>query len=106
MTQLGNLLSAASTVAERAETLPSVAGAGDDASQKDVAAEFEALLVSLLLKEMRQTAGGDGLFAGESSDIYGGLFDLYLGQHIAESGGLGISRMVETYLSGVETQNE
>lgn len=103
MTPLGNLLSAASTVAERAESLPDRAGFGDEASQKAVAAEFEALFVSLMLKEMRQTVGGDGLFAGESSDVYGGLFDLYLGQHIAQNGGLGIKDMVETYLSGVET---
>jgi flagellar protein FlgJ len=106
MTAIGNLLSAASTTAERAETLADLAGAGDDASRKAVAAEFEALFVSLLLKEMRQTVGGDGLFPGESSDVYGGLFDLYLGKHVAHHCGLGIERMVATYLSRAKPDNE
>lgn len=106
MTDLSSLLSSASTVPDRANMLPGIEGPLDAASRKAVAAEFEGLLTSLMLKEMRQTVGGDGLFSGESSDVYGGLFDLYLGQHIAQNGGLGIARMVETYLSGVQTDNE
>lgn len=54
-----------------------------------VAADFEGLFVSQLLKEMRSTLE-DGLFAGEGSDAYGGLFDMYLSQHISETGGLGV----------------
>jgi len=104
MTELGSLFSTASAAADRADTLSGIAKPGDVGSHKAVAAEFEALFVSLMLKKMRQTVGGDGLFGGESSDVYGGLFDLYLGQHIAQAGGLGIERMVETYLAGIETE--
>jgi len=50
MTPICNMLSATSTVGERAKTLANVTTAGDDASQKAVAAEFEALFMSLLLK--------------------------------------------------------
>ena len=60
---------------------------------------FESLFLSMLLKEMRQSLGEEGLFAGDTNDVHGGLFDLYLGKHLAESGGVGladaISRMIQ-----------
>ena len=65
-------------------------------SSRDVAQEMEGLFTTLLLKQMRQAGGEEGLFAGESSDTLGGMFDLYLGQHIAESGGLGLAASIET----------
>ena len=59
------------------------------ATSEQVASDFEGLFVSQLLKEMRSTLE-DGLFEGEGSDAYGGLFDMYLSQHISQNGGLGI----------------
>jgi flagellar protein FlgJ len=59
-------------------------------------------LISLLLKEMRQTTAGEGLFGGEASDTYGSLFDLYLSQHLADAGGLGLQPLVDTYLETVQ----
>jgi Rod binding domain-containing protein len=47
------------------------------------------MFVSMLLKEMRSTLEG-GLFGEEKSDTYGALFDMHLGQHLADSGALGI----------------
>lgn len=61
--------------------------------------QVESLFVSLLLKEMRQSGSSEGLFPGDSSDTLGGLFDLYLGQFITESGGIGLSATVEDALS-------
>jgi len=62
----------------------------------DVAArEMEGLFVSLLLKEMRQTSSEGGMFPGDSSDTFGGMFDLYLGKYIAESGGIGLADSIE-----------
>ena len=57
--------------------------------QEELAAQFEGMFVSMLLKEMRSTLES-GLFGGENSDTYGALFDMYLGQHLADSGALGI----------------
>ncbi len=62
-------------------------------AMEHVAAEFESVFMSLLIKEMRETTE-DGLFAGEASDSYGALFDLYLGQHMADAGGIGIKQML------------
>ena len=64
---------------------------------------MEGLFASLLLKEMRSSGGEGGLFGGDSSDVMGGMFDQYMGQAIADAGGLGI----RDYLSAhVRTSNE
>ncbi len=65
------------------------------------AKDFEATFLSLLLKEMRQTLdteGGGGLFAGDTGDVQGGLFDLYLGKHLADAGGVGFAPAIERQL--------
>ena len=78
----------------QADTLSKVSSASD--ASIDVAArEVEGLFVSMLLKQMRQSGSEDGMFAGESSDTLGGMFDLYLGKYIAESGGIGLADSIE-----------
>jgi Rod binding domain-containing protein len=62
------------------------------------AAGFESVLLSLLVKEMRQTLEPNTLFGQDSGDICGGLFDFYLGQHLARSGGVGIAAMIRKQL--------
>ncbi len=71
-------------------------------AMKKIGQEFESIFFSLMLKEMRQSVSIDedgGLFAGESSDTFGGMFDLFLGQHLASSSTLGIGQMLEQYRS-------
>ena len=62
--------------------------------------EFEAVFVSLLLKEMRNTldTGEGGLFGSEKSDTFGGMFDQFMGQHLAEASPLGIADAIKSYL--------
>ena len=55
-----------------------------------VARQVEGLFASLLLKEMRGSSEEGGLFGGDSSDVLGGMFDQYMGQAIADAGGLGL----------------
>jgi flagellar protein FlgJ len=64
-----------------------------EARLKDTAKEMEATFLSMLLKEMRQTLDedGGGFFPGDTGDVLGGLFDLYLGRHMADSGGIGMA---------------
>ena len=40
-----------------------------------------------------------GLFGSESSDTYGGMFDMFMSQAMAEGGQLGIGKAVEQYLN-------
>ena len=73
--------------------LPSVPAAIDfpsTASPDAVARQVEGLFASLLLKEMRGDSREGGLFGGDSSDVLGGMFDQYMGQSIADAGGLGL----------------
>jgi flagellar protein FlgJ len=69
-----------------------VKGAGD-AKVKEMATEMEATFLGMLLKEMRQTLDEKegGLFPGDTADVHGGLFDLYLSRHLADSGGIGLA---------------
>jgi peptidoglycan hydrolase FlgJ len=65
-----------------------------DAKLINAAKEMEATFLSMLLKEMRQTLDqeeGGGLFPGDSGDVQGGLFDLYMSKHLADSGGVGMA---------------
>ena len=76
---------------------------GDTTSRKieKVGQDFEAIFFSMMLKEMRNSISIDeegGLFAGEGSDTYGGLFDTFLGQHLASSNQLGIAQSIQSYL--------
>jgi flagellar protein FlgJ len=82
----------------RIDELAARAGAPLAGSDADLGAQFESLFVSLMLKEMRQTVSEDGLFAGDASDTYGGLFDMFLGQHMAQGSPLGIGRLIEAQL--------
>ncbi|APZ90933.1 rod-binding protein [Fuerstiella marisgermanici] len=77
----------------------SEANRADDKAAK-VAKEFEALFVSMMLKSMRQSMSED-MFAGDKSDTFGGMFDSFMGEHIAESGGIGMAKMIQsTGISG------
>ena len=62
---------------------------------EEVASQFEGAFVSMLLKEMRSTLEG-GLFGEESSDTYGAMFDMYLGQHLSDTNALGIRDLLMT----------
>ena len=67
------------------------------------ASEFESVFLSLMLKEMRNTLDSDegGLFGGDGSDTYGGMFDMFMGQHLSESRPLGIGDTIKAHLEGV-----
>ncbi len=80
------------------EALAAQAHPGDSRSAAAVATGFESLFLAQLIKEMRQTLEPGTLFGSDSGDINGGLFDLYLGQHLAQAGGMGIAAMVKQQL--------
>ncbi len=62
--------------------------------------EMESLFISMMLKTMRQTEGGEGLFPGDKSDTFGGMFDTYMSDHLSGQGGLGLSSMLEKGIRG------
>lgn len=83
---------AASAAAHLDAAGATVRQATDAARVRQAATEFEANFLGMLLKQMRDTLEPDGgLFPGDTADVQGGLFDLYLGRHLAESGGVGMA---------------
>lgn len=71
-------------------SVPSPVEFSSTASPDAVARQVEGLFASLLLKELRGNGTEGGLFGGDSSDVLGGMFDQYMGQSIADAGGLGL----------------
>lgn len=67
-------------------------------SVRDMAKEFEAMFLSLLLKQMRQGLEPGGLFPGDTGDVQGGLFDQYMSNHLADAGGVGLAAALERQL--------
>ncbi len=71
------------------------------AQVKEAADQFEAVFTSLLLKQLRSTISEEGgLFQGDSSDSYGAMFDMFLGEQMSKNRSLGVGDMVEEYLNG------
>lgn len=68
------------------------------------AREFESVFVSMMLKTMRQSMSKD-MFAGDDSDTFGGMFDAFMGQHIAENGGIGLAKFFDEAGMAAGTNN-
>ena len=67
-------------------------------SLKDAAQGFESVFLSMLLKEMRKTLEPGSLFGKDSSDVYGGMFDQFMSQHLAQGKGMGLAQALLTQL--------
>jgi len=61
----------------------------------NVAQDFESVFASMMLKEMRQTLEPGTMFGSDSGDVYGGLFDRFLGEQMTKGTGLGMAGMVQ-----------
>ena len=60
----------------------------DAADLESVARDMEGLFMTVLVKELRKTIPGKGLFGeGPGSEVYEGFFDQALGQALAEGPG-------------------
>jgi len=81
-------------------TLKRQAKAGDPASNKAVAKQFEALFLQMVLKSMRDATPHEGLFNNEQTQMYQSLLDQQLGQVLGGSHrGTGLAAMIEAQLA-------
>lgn len=76
------------------------------AQDQRVAAEFESVLLSMLVSTMRKSSLGEGLFPGDKSDTFGGLFDMMVAGQMSESGGIGVRTMVSEWLEQQQQQQQ
>ena len=68
-----------------------------------MAKDFEALFLSQIIKGMRQSLEPGSMFAGDSGDVQGGLFDQYMGKHLAEAGGVGLAATIKRQMAQRES---
>jgi Rod binding domain-containing protein len=76
-----------------------------DEKKKQVAKDFESVLLDKLLDEMKNSITDWGLEKDAASKQTEGIFWLYLGRDIANNGGLGLWKDIYKYLSNVEQTN-
>ncbi len=62
--------------------------------QEEAFQQLEAVFVSMLIKELRTAGLEEGLFAGDSSDTFGGMFDSFMGDELARVGGIGLQSLL------------
>jgi Rod binding domain-containing protein len=73
--------------------------------KKQVAKDFESVLLDKLLGEMKNSITDWGLEKDAASKQTEGIFWLYLGRDIANNGGLGLWKKIYQYLSDIEPTN-
>ncbi|MFP4079851.1 MAG: flagellar assembly peptidoglycan hydrolase FlgJ [Ectothiorhodospira sp.] len=78
----------------RARTQRHEAGASDQ-----VARQFEALFIQMMLKSMRQAAPAEGIFNNEQTRMYQGLFDQQIALEMSQGEGIGLRDQVMRELS-------
>lgn len=73
---------------------PPSASLRQEKARTETAKDFEAMFLSMMLKDMRQTLEPDSLFANDSGDVLGGLFDQVMSKHLADVGGVGLAATI------------
>ena len=82
-------------------TLRAEATKNPNAALEDVAAQFESIFLQQMLKSMRDATMKSDLFDSSQMDTYQSMADQQLAVSLAESGGIGLARMmVEQMQSG------
>ncbi len=71
-----------------------------DGALEETARQFEALMMQMMLKSMRQASPGGGLGESDQSLFYRDLYDQQLAIHLAKRGGLGLSEVIQRQLGG------
>lgn len=89
--------------AERARQLQRQSNSGGALSEKQrlqakkVSQDFEALMVGMMMKSMRETVGKDKLTGGgHGEEVYSSMLDQeYAAASVKRGGGLGLAKLIE-----------
>jgi len=74
--------------------------------KEQAAKDFESVLISKLLDEMKNTIGDWGFDKDGASKQIQGIFWLYLSRHLANSGGLGLWKDIYRTLTNPDQTNK
>ncbi|MEQ8767279.1 MAG: rod-binding protein [Planctomycetota bacterium] len=96
---LDSIASARSTATGNASPKPAPLGESEREERFQeilkAARQLESYFTSQIVQKMRSSLPGEGLFGGGAgSNVFEGLFDQALGEHLAESGRLGLAEMI------------
>ena len=69
------------------------------AAIKAASQQFEALLLQMMLKSMREALPGDPLFGGQEQDLYQDLFDKQVSMSMAHTGTVGLADIIAKQLT-------
>lgn len=72
----------------------------DPEAVREVADQFEALFVQMMLKSMRDATEKGGLFDNDQSELYQGMFDKQISMEFTGGKGIGFSDMLVNQLGG------
>jgi flagellar protein FlgJ len=97
-TQTGAALNGLAADARSLEKLKRAARDDPRTAVKQVATQFEALFMQMVLKSMREASPKSGLFDSSEQDMYTGMLDQQLSQQVA-TGGTGLSDVIARQLS-------
>ena len=81
------------------------AASASEEKKKQVAKDFESVLLSKLLDEMSKSIGNWGFEKDGASKQVQGIFWLYLARDIANNGGMGLWKDIYKSLSGSDQTN-
>ena len=73
--------------------------------RKQIAKDFESVLISKMLDEMKNTIGNWGFEKDGPSNQVQGIFWLYLARDIGSNGGIGLWKDIHQFLTNAEKAN-
>ncbi len=72
----------------------------DPQALREVAGQFEALFLQMMLKSMRDASLGEGIFDSDHSKTYQSMFDKQISMDLSQKQGIGLADMIIQQLSG------
>jgi len=97
-TQAGTTLNGIAADSHSLDQLRQVANQDPAKAVHQVATQFEALFMQMVLKSMRDASPKSGMLESSDQETYTGMLDQQLAQKIA-SGGTGLAAVIERQLS-------
>lgn len=77
----------------------------EEGTLREVAGQFEALFLQMMLKSMRDASLGDGFADGEHTKTYQSMFDKQISIEMSQGGGMGLAEMMIRQLGKSEDLN-
>jgi Rod binding domain-containing protein len=73
--------------------------------KKQIARDFESVLINKMLDEMKNTIGDWGFEKDGPSNQVQGIFWMYLARDIANNGGIGLWKDIDKFLTNADSSN-